>query len=59
MKNLSQKAHGLTVQRFGKTIQLFAPLYLYNVCIDTCVYCGFSLNYQFERKTLTVEEVLF
>ncbi|MBI4224675.1 MAG: 2-iminoacetate synthase ThiH [Deltaproteobacteria bacterium] len=58
MKNLSQKAHGLTVQRFGKTIQLFAPLYLSNECIDTCVYCGFSRTNQIERKTLTVEEVL-
>lgn len=58
MNDLIQKAHQLTVQRFGRTIQLFAPLYLSNECIDTCIYCGFSRPNQIERKTLTVEEVL-
>lgn len=58
MRNLAQQAHQLTVQRFGKTIQLFAPLYLSNECIDTCVYCGFSRPLKIERKTLTLQEIL-
>lgn len=58
MKELAKIAHRLTVQRFGRTIQLYAPLYLSNECIDTCLYCGFSRPNKIERKTLTVEEVL-
>ncbi|QQR80356.1 MAG: radical SAM protein [Deltaproteobacteria bacterium] len=46
------------LQRFGKTIQLYAPLYLSNECVDTCTYCGFSRENRIERKTLTPDEVL-
>ncbi len=55
---LKQISHRLTVQRFGRAIQMYAPLYLSNECIDTCLYCGFSRPNKIERKTLTVEEVL-
>src|SRR3989344_2856021 len=58
MESLKEKVHRLTVQRFGKTIQLFAPLYLSNECVDTCLYCGFSRHNKIERKTLSVTEVL-
>ncbi|MDO8527097.1 MAG: 2-iminoacetate synthase ThiH [Deltaproteobacteria bacterium] len=58
MNTLSEKAHRLTVQRFGKTIQMYAPLYLSNECIDTCLYCGFSMHNKIERQTLTTEQVL-
>lgn len=57
MDNIS-RARDLTRQRFGKTIQLYAPLYLSNECIDICRYCGFSLENKIPRKTLSVEEVL-
>lgn len=56
--NLTEKAHRLTVQRFGRTIQMYAPLYLSNECIDTCVYCGFSRPNKITRRTLSVEAVL-
>ena len=58
MNTLYEKAHHLTVQRFGRTIQLYAPLYLSNECIDTCLYCGFSRPNKIKRQTLTVEQVL-
>jgi 2-iminoacetate synthase len=35
-------SHRLTVERFGRTMQLYAPLYLSNVCANVCTYCGFS-----------------
>lgn len=57
-RSITRIAHDLTVQRFGKTIQMYAPLYLSNECIDTCLYCGFSRKNKIVRKTLTVEEVL-
>ena len=38
------KRPGLTQERFGKTVHLFAPFYLSNECQNICTYCGFSLN---------------
>ncbi|SKB85286.1 2-iminoacetate synthase [Parapedobacter luteus] len=55
MALLSQQA---TQKRFGKTIQLYAPLYLSNECQNICTYCGFSLDNQIPRKTLTAAELL-
>lgn len=51
-----ERARRLTLQRFGRTIQLFAPVYLSNECVDTCTYCGFSLANKIARKTLSGEE---
>src|ERR1035437_3107603 len=55
MAKLSQQ---LTQKRFGKTIQLYAPLYLSNVCNNFCVYCGFNSGNKIKRKILTPEEIL-
>lgn len=48
----------ITRQRFGKIIQLYAPLYLSNECQNICTYCGFSFTNKIPRKTLTEEEIL-
>jgi 2-iminoacetate synthase len=45
-------------KRFGKTIQLYAPLYLSNECQNICTYCGFSLDNKLKRKTLTDSELI-
>ena len=37
LEQMAQIAHQLTVQRFGRTIRLFAPLYLSNYCVNSCV----------------------
>ena len=55
MAQLSQK---LTQRRFGKTIQLYIPLYLSNECTNICTYCGFSLDNKVRRKTLSETEIL-
>lgn len=54
---MGQRSHQLTQKRFGKTIRLFAPLYLSNECINNCQYCGFSRDNPILRTTLTPEEV--
>ena len=46
----------LTFQRFGRTTQLYAPLYLSNFCTNRCVYCGFSADNTIERRVLSLEE---
>lgn len=55
MAQLSQK---LTQKRFGKTIQLYIPLYLSNECNNICTYCGFSLDNKVRRRTLNDDEIL-
>lgn len=48
----------LTVARFGRTMRMYAPLYLSNECLTTCVYCGFARELPIARKTLSPEETL-
>lgn len=55
MARLSQQ---LTQQRFGKTIQMYVPLYLSNECHNICTYCGFSFDNKVRRKTLSAPEIL-
>jgi len=58
LETLSLRSQQLTQQRFGKTIRLFAPLYLSNECVNNCAYCGFSRDNPILRVTLSVGEVL-
>ena len=58
LEAMAQTARGLTLQNFGRTMRLFAPLYLSNECINNCRYCGFSRYNPILRVTLTVDEVV-
>ncbi|MFM7103521.1 MAG: 2-iminoacetate synthase ThiH, partial [Verrucomicrobiota bacterium] len=58
LETLCRQAQSLTRQRFGRTIRLFAPLYLSNECINNCAYCGFSRDNAILRVTLGVAEVV-
>lgn len=43
---------------YGNRVVLFAPLYLSNYCINSCVYCPYHVkNRTITRKKLTQEEV--
>lgn len=57
LEQMAQKSHELTLQRFGNTMQLFAPMYLSNECQNICTYCGFSLDNKIKRKTLNDIEI--
>jgi 2-iminoacetate synthase len=58
LETLCRQSQHMTRQRFGRTIRLFAPLYLSNECINNCAYCGFSRDNAILRVTLSVEEVV-
>jgi 2-iminoacetate synthase len=58
IEQMAQIAHQLTLQRFGRTVRLYAPLYVSNYCVNGCLYCGFSTNHRFSRIRLTVEQAL-
>ncbi len=57
LEDLGQAARRVREQRFGRTVKLFAPLYLSNECLSTCTYCGFSKHLDVRRRTLTMPEV--
>lgn len=57
LEQMAQLSHQLTKKRFGKTIHMYAPLYLSNECQNICTYCGFSLDNKIKRKTLTDSEI--
>lgn len=56
LAELAKRSKQLTLQRFGKTTQLYAPIYLSNFCTNRCAYCGFSAGNRFHRRCLTLEE---
>src|SRR5260370_20661303 len=58
LESMAQTSRALTVQNFGRTMRLFAPLYLSNECINNCRYCGFSRDNPILRVTLSVEDVV-
>ncbi len=58
LEEMAQLSHRLTQKRFGKTIQMYVPLYLSNECQNICTYCGFSFDNKIRRKTLTDDEIM-
>lgn len=58
LEELATASRALTVARFGKTMRMYAPLYLSNECLTTCAYCGFAKELPIARKTLSSEETL-
>jgi 2-iminoacetate synthase len=56
LEELAQAAHDLTVRRFGRTVRLYAPLYLSNECVSSCAYCGFARGNPVVRRTLSIAE---
>ncbi|NQS70828.1 MAG: 2-iminoacetate synthase ThiH [Desulfobulbaceae bacterium] len=57
LEAMAQKAHRLTVQYFGRTIQLFIPLYISNFCANQCIYCGFNRKNHIVRRKLSLAEI--
>jgi len=58
LEDLARRSHEITMRRFGKVVQLYAPLYVSNECVETCTYCSFSRANPIRRRTLTVDEVV-
>jgi len=58
LEDVAAASRALTLARFGRTMHLYAPLYLSNECLTTCGYCGFAKNLPVARKTLGEDETL-
>ncbi|NNM29056.1 MAG: radical SAM protein, partial [Akkermansiaceae bacterium] len=58
LEGMARRSAALTRRHFGRTMRLFAPLYLSNECVNNCRYCGFSRDNPILRTTLSSAEVL-
>ena len=58
LEEMARMSQRLTLARFGRTMQLYAPLYLSSVCANICTYCGFSAQNRIPRKVLTDAEII-
>ncbi|MFN2590734.1 MAG: 2-iminoacetate synthase ThiH [Actinomycetota bacterium] len=58
LEDLAEASRRLTLTRFGRTMHMYAPLYLSNECLTTCTYCGFARELAIARKTLSADETL-
>lgn len=58
LERLARQSQQTTRRHFGRTMRIFAPLYLSNECVNNCSYCGFSRDADILRTTLTVEQVV-
>jgi 2-iminoacetate synthase len=57
LEPMAQRAQALTRRHFGRTIALYAPLYLSNYCNAGCTYCGFAADRRAKRAVLSTEEL--
>jgi 2-iminoacetate synthase len=56
-EGLARRAAKLTQQFFGRTISLYAPLYISNYCSSHCTYCGFHSHHRIKRFKLTNDQL--
>ncbi len=57
LEELAREAYRVKLQYFGRTISLYAPLYLSNYCSSHCTYCGFHSHHRIKRHKLSDEEI--
>lgn len=57
LEAMAQRSRRTTLERFGRTVVLYAPLYLSNRCQGRCPYCGFRADRDLPRRALSPDEV--
>jgi 2-iminoacetate synthase len=57
LEPMAAHAQTLTRRHFGRTVQLYVPLYLSSWCSGGCAYCGFASDRQTERHALDFASV--
>jgi len=59
LENIAREAQRLTRWHFGRTISMYVPLYISNVCGADCTYCGYAVRSgnKEKRRTLTEAEI--
>lgn len=57
LEDLARQAAEVTLRQFGRTVQLFTPLYVSDFCTNRCLYCGFNADQAGPRRQLSLDEV--
>ncbi|AKJ64977.1 2-iminoacetate synthase ThiH [Kiritimatiella glycovorans] len=56
LEPMARRAQALTRRHFGRTVQLYVPLYLSSHCPGGCLYCGFASDRAAPRHRLEPEQ---
>lgn len=58
LQEMAETALAVKKSVYDNRIVMFAPLYMSNLCVNRCAYCGFSCgNEEQKRRMLTMDEV--
>lgn len=57
LEEMALLSRRFTLERFGKTISMYIPMYVSNACTNKCVYCGFNHDNPMTRTILTMQQV--
>lgn len=59
LEDMAREAQRLTRWHYGRTIGMYVPLYISNVCGADCTYCGYAVRSgnKEKRRTLTEAEI--
>lgn len=59
LEPMAQEAQRLSRWHFGRTIGLYVPIYLSNVCGADCTYCGYAVRSGNKERRITLTEAEF
>ena len=58
MGEMRAKARLARIRYYGKTVSVYAPLYIGNTCVNSCRYCDFRAQHTGTvRRDLTMDEI--
>ena len=58
MDEMRVKARRARIRYYGKTVSVYAPLYIGNTCVNSCRYCDFRIQHTGTvRRNLTLDEI--
>ena len=58
MDEMRAKARKARIRYYGKTVSVYAPLYIGNTCVNSCRYCDFRVQHTGTvRRDLTMDEI--
>ncbi|MCC6490343.1 MAG: 2-iminoacetate synthase ThiH [Candidatus Hydrogenedentes bacterium] len=56
LEDMAREAQRLTRWHFGRTIGMYAPIYISNICGADCTYCGYAVRSGNREKRRTLSE---
>ena len=57
LEDMAVLSRRFTLEKFGRTISMYIPMYVSNACANACVYCGFNHANPLKRTILDMDAV--